>query len=414
MKEEIPNLFDIYNQIESLYFNMRNVIEYNRTLKTVQDVIQTPKEASNPMAYKRIPVYIGNDTSGKPIYTIISGNTQDERNDNIVKAYIQSGRLWEFMPEAFSNVVSLNGRIKPNHHDFTECAERWFFVFARPNIEESTALSYRRQLDNLWIPAFQGKDVEELTAADVQNVLNDMGDVAKDTKKKAVQVLSMVLSQAVEDGFVTKNVAKSKSVKIKGKAAEETTPYSIEEMQYLVSHLPDVKNPTDRAWLALSTLHPCRPEEVLGLRYGDIDRENYKITIQRAVTHPDRNQPCVKQTKTEKSRRTIDLAKGILHFISDGSHDDYIVGGAKPLSYQQVRRMRKRIAKDIDFDGEIVPRRFRTTVITDIVDITKDIIQAAAAAGHSNSSTTLKHYAKGRGENFNTATPVSNRYGLIG
>ena len=64
------------------------------------------------------------------------------------------------------------------------------------------------------------------------------------------------------------------------------------------------------------------------------------------------------------------------------------------------------------FDDAIVPRRFRTTVLTDIYDVTKDIKQAQEAAGHTNASMTLRHYVKGRTQNFNTATPVVNRYGL--
>ena len=58
--------------------------------------------------------------------------------------------------------------------------------------------------------------------------------------------------------------------------------------------------------------------------------------------------------------------------------------------------MNERIAREINFDGAIVPRRFRTTVLTDLYDQTKDIKQTQAAAGHTTSAMTLKHYVKGR------------------
>lgn len=58
------------------------------------------------------------------------------------------------------------------------------------------------------------------------------------------------------------------------------------------------------------------------------------------------------------------------------------------------------------------PRRFRTTVLTDLYDTTKDIKQAQTAAGHTTAAMTLKHYVKGRQEHTNTAAPIASVYGL--
>lgn len=74
--------------------------------------------------------------------------------------------------------------------------------------------------------------------------------------------------------------------------------------------------------------------------------------------------------------------------------------------------MCERIRKDIVFDEPITPRRFRTTVLTDLYDTTKDIKQAQAAAGHTTAAMTLKHYVKGRKSSADTASPVASLYGL--
>ncbi len=76
--------------------------------------------------------------------------------------------------------------------------------------------------------------------------------------------------------------------------------------------------------------------------------------------------------------------------------------------------MRKRIRGNAVFDEGIVPRRFRTTVLTDLYDETMDIRQTQAAAGHATPVMTQKHYVKGRRERIDTATPVAGRYGRIG
>ena len=69
--------------------------------------------------------------------------------------------------------------------------------------------------------------------------------------------------------------------------------------------------------------------------------------------------------------------------------------------------MCQRIQQDINFNEAITPRRFRTTVLTDLYDMTKDIKQAQAAAGHTTAAMTLKHYVKGRSEHRNTAAPIA-------
>lgn len=58
---------------------------------------------------------------------------------------------------------------------------------------------------------------------------------------------------------------------------------------------------------------------------------------------------------------------------------EFVFGGKSPLSYTQVRRMCNRIKRDIGFDENITPIRFRTTVLTDLYDQTKDIKLAQAA-----------------------------------
>lgn len=72
------------------------------------------------------------------------------------------------------------------------------------------------------------------------------------------------------------------------------------------------------------------------------------------------------------------------------------IGGATPYSYQKVRRMCERIERDTGFEKHITPIRFRTTVLTDIYDQTKDVKTAQAAAGHASPTMTMRRYAKGR------------------
>ena len=151
-------------------------------------------------------------------------------------------------------------------------------------------------------------------------------------------------------------------------------------------------------------------EEVLELKENDIDRTNCLIHIEPAVTHPARNQPLVKDTKTEASRRATDLVEQIVSYLPKCAPESFILGSKESLTYTQVRRMCERIRRDTGFEETISPRRFRTTVLTDLYDMTKDIKQAQA--GHTTATMTLRHYVKGRQQHTNTAASIAAAYGL--
>ena len=183
-------------------------------------------------------------------------------------------------------------------------------------------------------------------------------------------------------------------------------------MHYLVSHIEDLSAESDKAFIALAALHPLRLEEVLGLQWQDIDFRTHTIYIRRAVTHPNRNLGLVGEPKTEASKRPIAMVRQIEKYLSPGSPNQFVLGGDKPLSYTQVRRMCERIQREIHFPQSVTPRRFRTTVLTDIYDTTKDIKSAQAAAGHTTAAMTLKYYVKGRDTGQDTAAPIAKAYGL--
>jgi len=294
-------------------------------------------------------------------------------------------------------------------HPFDQYAMNWFTVYSKPNIETVTATTYKRQLTRYLLPAFNGMTVEEITTDAIQQLFNSM-DTTKATKEKVKIVLNQILDAAVEDNILDKNPMKSSRLKITGKESKTTAPYTVEQMRYLVQHISDIQQYQDRAYLVLQALHPLRLEEVLGLKWGDIDWNNGILHVNRAVTHPDRNQPEVKRPKTASSIRTIGLSPLAKQFLIPGPDDEFVFGGKAPLSYQQVKRMCKRIGLDAKFEDKITPIRFRTTVLTDIYNQTKDIKLTQEAAGHTTANMTMKHYVKSREEVSKGSIAIENLY----
>jgi len=295
-------------------------------------------------------------------------------------------------------------------HLFSDYAWSWYETYSKPNIDTATKILYSGLLKRYLIPAFGETAVEDIALDDMQKMFNSM-ETSKETKMKAKRLLNQILNAAVDDGFLSKNLAKSKRLKIAGAESKETEPYTVEQMQYLVQHIPDIKQEQDRIYMALHTLHPLRLEEVLGLKWADIDLDNRILYVRRAVTHPDRNKPEIKETKTKSSVRPLQLSAIAAQYLKPGKPEDFILGGETPLSYSIVRRMRERIQREIGFRERITPMRFRTTVLSDHYYLTHDIKLTQAAAGHTTAEMTLKHYVKGRGNIAYAADIIDSVYG---
>ena len=323
-----------------------------------------------------------------------------------VKRWITADTMQEFADK----IIALSGTApaaQTQKHPFDAYAWNWFNTYSKPTVATVTATTYERQLRAYLVPAFQGLAVEDIGPDEVQRLFNSMSG-AKTTKDKARMVLNQILDAAVEDKLIASNPLKSRRVKITGKASKATPPYTVAQMRYLIQHIGDIQSSVDRAYMALQALHPLRLEEVLGLAPEDIDCDNMMLHIRRAVTHPNRNQPEVKDTS---SHRTIGLSTLALPYLQQmEAAGKFLFGGDKPLSYTQVRKMCQRIQRDTGFTENITPIRFRTTVLTDLYDQTKDIKLAQAAAGHTTSAMTLKYYVKGRETSSEAVAAVDRLY----
>lgn len=331
-----------------------------------------------------------------------------------VKVWVTADTEQEYVNKLL-NLAGSTNRNSEEKHSFRVYADRWFTVFSKPNVANVTALTYERQLVRYIYPVLGELNLEDITPTDVQRVFNLMAnDARQETKNKVKIVLNQIFKMAIDDGLILKNPLQSSAVKIKGQAASTTEPYSVEQMRHLASHLDDIRLPTDKAWLALSISLPLRPEEVLGLKWGDIDRENCIIHVRNTVTHPTRNEPEFKPyTKTASSVRDLAFPKEILVYLPDpGKPDEFIIGGEQAVSYIQLRGIRKRVNLDTHFGEAITPRRFRTTVATDISAMTHDLKLVQQMLGHATPQMTLKHYDKGRSAAIDAAEAIGKCYGL--
>lgn len=310
----------------------------------------------------------------------------------------------------------LGGRLEPprTQHNFKAFADNWFETYNKPNISTAAALTNERQLRLYVYPQLGDKSIEDVTSDDVQKLFNSMGDMKRSSKDKTKNVLNMIFNHAVDENIIQRNPMSSSSLRIKGGSSEKIPAYSVEDMKFFVSSISKVKDPSDRAWFALMLFHPLRPEECLGLKYKNITTvDGIKVMkLCATVTHPSRCSPVYSEKmKTDQSIRTLQIAPAAIPYIPDGDPENFVIGGENPLSYTMCRHMCQRIAKDIGYDGKIIPRRFRTTVASDLYAVTHDEKLVQNSLGHSkHSATAMNHYIESRQHLDHTGTLVQSVY----
>lgn len=352
---------------------------------------QSADGEENEMKKIRRPVRIGNEVQW------ITASTEQEYAEKLI------------MLVTGANALAPQEEAKGT--PFHEFLLDWYSVFKKRHDDQlnTTEISDERRMRLHILPYFEGMNVEDIRTADIQSMLNHQ-EGTMESNKKVLSMVKRALDYAIDQGLIQNNPAASSLLHVTGKFSNRTEPYTVEEMQYMVDHIGDLSNPYDKNWLLLMTGGCIRPEEALGFQCQDVNRTAGTFAVRRAVTHPDRNQPIVKEVKTEQSVRIIQLHAEDVAQMTFGKPTDWLVGGAHCLSYTQVRKMCRRIQREMKAEFPITPRRFRTTVATDIYEETKDLKLLQAAGGWASPDVPLRYYAKGRSSSSVASTAVRSLY----
>lgn len=332
-------------------------------------------------------VCIGYNDDGSPITKQISGHSEIDLADKIVKAMLKSERRSEFIQSE---------QKKQSRTDFAEYARNCYTTYKEKTLSANSQIREKSSLNQL-CRFFEGKYIEDLTDKNVQEWINDRAEdgVTSTTINDQWKVLKWILNCAVDDNLIDKNPAKSKRVKNSGNDSEGTQALPLEEIKRLKKLLPTITDNRIQLALALFLYTGMRREEVLGLMWEDIDFDSNTLHVQRAVTYPV-GVPVVKTPKTKAGNRIIPLSDDLTdilrkhrqtsgYVVTDGNGGLFKTDNAYRRFYDRVKA-----AMDLDVSALIFRRTFATMMISAGVD--PKTVQAIM--GHEKSQTTMDIYAK--------------------
>ena len=352
------------------------------------------------MAKHRLRVCVGHNNDGSPIVKRISGETEMELADNVVKVMLSSERRMEF--------VQLDN---PQHPitTFRTYAEEWLTTYKTRHIKATTLGGYQTILEYHLYPVFGDADIAAITTKSIQEMLNGKVDKSRKTLQDIMILFRAILESARKDGLIPVNPADDRRIMLPSTKKTVRKALEVEDMKDIISNIGMLSDEDDRRFQALLIFTGMRRGEVLGLKWEDVDFKNGVIHVERNVTFPrGRNEPLVGTTKTESGVRDIPILPMLLDYLKPMGTTGYIVGnGETPNTLSIVRRRNERINRLIDMHGA-TPHVFRHSFATMLYDAGADIKTIQSIMGQSDYKTTADRYCHPREDRKHTAANAVN------
>lgn len=378
-------------------------------LDNCTDVAFNAPEGGNPMAYKRTRVRIGINADGSPKYTQISGNTEDERNDNIVRAYVNSGRVFEFIPSWALKQDGANVINKPEQlHPLKEVAWDWFdnylpMLVQAKQMQESQLTTIKSHMSAHVIRYFGDTPVEHIKHSDAQSFLfSQINPKTEEYYAKKVidhrkSVLHRILQYAVLKDYIPLNpMDKGKLFNPSDKEGTREA-LSKDELLQIRKAIPHLKTEQEQLYMILLTHLPYRRCEALGQRWEDIDFINKTCSVTGdVVVVKGKSEYHEGEAKNASSIRTMIATDTMMNALRPFKKDIGFVlnTNGKYLKASEIESLWESIASQIPLLKEkgITPYYFRHTIATIMYHETEDLLSVAKQCGHSNTKITAKVY----------------------
>lgn len=333
--------------------------------------------------------------------------------DGVTRKVSRSGSTGRRAEDAL--VEHLRDRVRTHGSDLTaeskvvELAEQWVVVLEKLGRAPSTVQQYKTSLEGNVLPALGGVPLREATVPVIDRVVETISLRRGPGAAKTVRVvLNAMFALAVRRGAVATNlVREAQSVRIERKEVRVVPMEQVRSLRVALrawdagsdgatrARVSDLAEPID---MLLGTA--MRTGEMLALRWSDIDLDVDVpiVTIQAtAVQLDDIGLIRQERPKTDSGFRKLQLPTFVWEMLirrRERSYSDWVFPSSTGTlrSPSNMRRQWRECKLANDYPDWVTPKTFRKTVATAIRD-GRDIADAGAQLGHSNSEVTRRFYA---------------------
>lgn len=273
----------------------------------------------------RTRVYSHTDETGKKIYMSFTASTKQEAEMKAAK--------WA------NNKHRSSGTGKT----VAQCIDEYITVKTAV-LSPSTIRSYRN-LQSKYYKEIADKDVNKLTNADVQNMINNQKDVLS---VKSIKNMLTLFTAAIKyhSKDITFNVTlPQKEIQDDLEAVEgKSAPTNADVMTLFKMAYPWLQK-----CIALAAFSGMRRGEIAALKYKDILADRNKIFVHTAYAMNENNKWVVKPPKTEGSVRLANVPKEVIELLGTGDPEELVIGYNPNTISKMFNKLKKNMGVDIRF-----------------------------------------------------------------
>lgn len=158
-----------------------------------------------------------------------------------------------------------------------EYLDEWVEIHGKANLRPSTYASYKSHIKNHIVPYIGNVPLKKVTPAMIDNMLQQLSakGLSTSTCRYAQRILGVAFEAARKYRYIETNPARDILTKF-GKDAKTPDPYTVEQMQHLMAL--GAGNEWEMIFV-LSGLYGLRRNEVLGLRWDNVDLKNKRFSV---------------------------------------------------------------------------------------------------------------------------------------
>ena len=127
-----------------------------------------PMKGDLAMAKHRLRICVGYNDDGSPVVKRISGNTELELADNVVRMMLSSERRADFIEQVIHPSRPIT--------TFMAYAKEWLATYKAGHIKATTLGGYQTILEYHLYPAYGDMDITAITTKSIQEMLNSKSD----------------------------------------------------------------------------------------------------------------------------------------------------------------------------------------------------------------------------------------------
>lgn len=302
-------------------------------------------------------------------------------------------------------LTEINSR-QENGRTFAEVADAWE-RYKGERIAYNTLQAYRPHIKRA-VEYFGEDYIKDITPAEIQAYIDTLAAqlMAKDTVHRALVICSEIFDFAIVSKGSLIRYNPCAAVKIpKGLAKSRRQPPTSAQINAIA---PDSEMGLFTYFLLYTGL---RRGELLALKWEDIDRHEKLIHVRRAC-YFENGKPKLKDTKTESSRRDVELLDILEQALPKGGAG-YVFGGAEMWTAYEFNRKWLEFCKGLGFvermeykhtaankhtytqvkyKAAITPHQFRHEYASMLEDAGIRDFAAMQALGHSSITVTKDTY----------------------